>query len=225
MWAGNVLILFRWFFWRFNWFFSRYIDLWILADLQSRFYDHLVRLSLTFMQHRRTGEHMFRAASDIWGVMYMITDVLPLFLEAIIQFFIVMLALTYLDWRVTVVVLLFMIPYATVAHWMANLLRKFDRERREKWQRSDAILQDGVSGKMVVKSFARRRHEVQKYLSANVTAWRTQMKFQYTRIAEGQLAGRWGLIPWLKSWLIRAFFLRKVILGQMTYGSIFPIFS
>lgn len=225
VWAGNILILFNWFFWRLNWFFMRYVDLWVLSDLQSRFFDHLVRLSMTFMQNRPVGEHIFRAGSDIWGVLHMITDILPQFLEAIIQFIIILVALTYLDWRVAVIVVVFMVPYAAVAHWMANLLRRFDRERRARWQESNAILQDGISGKMVVKSFARRRFEVKKYLAANVYAWRSQMKFRYTRILEGQLAGRWGFIPWIKSWLIRAWFMREVILGHMTYGSVIPIFS
>jgi len=225
IWAGNALILCNWFFWRLNWFFTRYIDLWVLSDLQSRFYDHLVRLSMTFMQNRPVGEHIFRAGSDIWGVMYMITDLLPQFLEAIIQFIIILLALSYLDWRVAAIVILFMIPYGAVVHWMANLLRRFDRERRERWQVSTAVLQDGVAGKMVVKSFARRRFEVKKFLAANITAWRTQMKFQYTRIMQNHLAGRWGFVPWIKSWLIRSWFFRECILGHITYGSLFPIFS
>ena len=225
IWAGNALILCNWFFWRLNWFFTRYIDLWVLSDLQSRFFDHLVRLSMTFMQNRPVGEHIFRAGSDIWGVMYMITDLLPQFLEAIIQFIIILLALSYLDWRVAAIVILFMIPYGAVVHWMANLLRRFDRERRERWQVSTAVLQDGVAGKMVVKSFARRRFEVKKFLAANITAWRTQMKFQYTRIMQNHLAGRWGFVPWIKSWLIRSWFFRECILGHITYGSLFPIFS
>ena len=225
IWAGNCLILFNWFFWRLNWFFTRYIDLWVLSDLQSRFFDHLVRLSMTFMQNRPVGEHIFRAGSDIWGVMYMITDILPQFLEAIIQFLIILVALTYLDWRVAAIVLAFMVPYAAVVHWLANLLRRFDRERRHRWQKSTAVLQDGLSGKMVVKSFARRRFEVKKFIAANVDAWRTQMKFHYTRILQNQIAGRWGFLPWIKSWLIRAWFFRECILGHITYGSLFPIFS
>ena len=223
--SGTFLTLGTWLLWRLNWFFTRYIDLWVLADLKSRFYDHLARLSMTFMQNRPTGEHIYRAGSDIWGVMFMITDILPQFLEAIFEFVLVMFALTYLDWRVTVIVLLFMIPYGLVVHWISSLLRRFDRERREKWQTSTAVLQDGVAGKMVVKAFARRRHEVGKYLAANIDAWRTQMKFRYTVILRNQLAQRWGFLPWFKSWIIRAWFLRQCILGRMTYGSLFPIFS
>jgi len=209
----------------FNQFFTRYIDLWVFGDLRTRFFDHLVRLSMTFMQNRPTGEHIYRAGSDIWGVMFMITDLLPRLLEAIFEFFLIMILLTYVDWRVMVIILLYMVPYTMLVHWITSLVRKYDREARTKWQRTTAILQDGVAGKMVVKTFARRRHEVRKFMSANVDAWRTQIKRRYTFILKGQLVGNWGFLPWIMGWLIRAWFFRQAILGHITYGSLLPIFS
>ena len=223
--ARMGLIGFSWFLWRLNQIFIRYIDLRVFGDLQSRFFDHLIRLSMTFMQNRPTGEHIFRASSDVWGVMFMITDLLPQLLEAVYEFFLIMILLTYVDWRVMLIVFVYMVPYTMLVHWITTYVRKFDREARMKWQRSDAILQDGVAGKMVVKTFARRQHEVKKYLTANVDAWRTQIKRRYTFILKGQLAGNWGFIPWIMNWGLRAWFFREAILGHITYGSLFPIFA
>ncbi len=219
------LIMFSWLLWRMNQIFIRYIDLRVFADLKARFFDHLIRLSMTFMQNRPTGEHIYRAGADVWGVMFMITDLLPQFLEAIYEFFLIMILLTYVDWRVMVIVFIYMVPYTALVHWITSYVRKFDKEARTKWQRTDAILQDGVSGKLVVKTFARRQHEVKKYMAANVDAWRTQIKRRYTFILKGQLAGYWGFIPWVMNWGLRAWFFKEAILGHITYGSLFPIFS
>jgi len=211
--------------WTMNAIFMRYVDIWVLIDLKSRFLDHLVRLSMTFMQSRPVGEHMFRANADIWAVLRMITDILPVTLEAMFDFLLVFAFLTYLDWRVTVVVLVYMIPYTWLAHMLASLVRKFDREARGKWQRRDAALQEGVAGMLVVKTFARRRYEVRKFINRTIDGFRSSMKKHYTWIIKQQVIGRWGFVPWIKSWLVRAWFLREVILGHMTYGSFMPIYS
>jgi len=219
------LTLFNWLIGMLRQIFSRYIDFWVYGDLKTRFFDHLIRLSMTFMQNRGTGEHIYRASSDIGSVMFLITDLLPRFVESVFQFFLIMFMLSYLDWRVTVIVLAYMFPYTLVVHWVTSKVRRYDREARAKWERSSAILQDGVSGKMVVKTFARRRFEVKKYLAANITAWRTQMKKRYMYILRGQIAGNHGFIPWIMGWLVRAWFFREAILGHITYGSLLPIFA
>lgn len=224
--AGQIgLMCFNKMLWLLNSLFTRYIDLRVFGDLQSRFFDHLVRLSMTFMHNRPVGEHIYRASSDVWAVMFMITDILPRFLEAVFQFVLLLAFLTYLDWRVTLIVLLYMIPYTAVIHWITTIVRRFDREARTKWQYASAVLQDGIAGKLVVKTFARRQHEVKRYMTARIDAWRTQIKRQFTFIAKGQLVGNWGFLPWFMGWCVKVWLFREVILGRMTYGSLIPVFA
>ena len=224
--AANIgLMLFNKLFWFLNQLFIKYIDLWVLADLKSRFFEHQVRLSMSYLESKQVGEHVYRANADVWSVMFLVTDLLPRLLEAIFEFFLLLLLLSYLDWRVTVLVALTMIPWTIILHIVTTFIRKFDREARAKWQNVDAILQDGVAGKTVVKTFARRRWEVYKYMCANIDSYRVEIKKRYTNILKGQLIGNWGLLPWLMGWGVRAWFFKEVVLGHMTYGSLLPIFN
>ncbi len=207
-------------------FFERYIDLWVLAELRARFFEHQARLSMTHMQSKPVGEHIFRASNDVNAVMFMITDLLPRLLESIFNFALVMVVLSYLDWRVAVTVVIFMVPYTAITHYVATLLRRWDKEHRIKNQKAMAVLQEGVAGKMVVKTFARRTHEVAKYIAAEIAAFRVGMKKRYAYIVKNHLvAGNGGLAPWLMNWAVKLWFYRLAVLGYMTYGSLLPVFS
>ena len=205
--------------------FRRYVELRVLTDMRARFYEHLIRLSMTFLQNRPIGEHMYRANADIQAILTMITEILPQFIEALFDFTIVFAFLAYLDWRVAVILFIYMIPYSLIAQWIASVERRFDREARGKLQRVEATLQEGVAGQLTVKTYARRVYEVHKYTGRLVDAWRSQMKKQYTQIVKQQLISGSGFVTWLKGFLVRAFFLRQAILGHMTYGSLLPIFN
>jgi ABC-type multidrug transport system fused ATPase/permease subunit len=206
-------------------FFTRYIDLWVLTELRTRFFEHQLRLSMTYMEGKPVGEHVYRANNDVNAVMFMITDLLPLLLESIFEFFLVMALLSYLDWRLTLVVTIFIIPYSSITHWVATLVRRWDKQHREKQQQAMSILQDGVAGKMVVKTFARRRHEVHKYIAAEIAAFRVGMKKRYAWMVKGHLVGNGGLAPWLMNWGMKAWFYKEAILGHISYGSLVPVFS
>lgn len=206
-------------------FFARYIDLWVLSELRTRFFEHQLRLSMTYMEDKPVGEHVYRASSDVHSVMFMITDLLPLLLESFFEFFLVMALLSYLDWRLTLLVAIFMVPYTGIAHWVASLVRRWDREHRAKDQKALSVLQEGVSGAMVVKTFARRGHEVHKYMSAVIDAFRVGMKKRYAWMVKGYLVGNGGLAPWLMNWAVRAWFFSEAVLGHITYGSLLPIFN
>ena len=211
--------------WTMNYLFQVWIDARVSLDLKKDFFAHLQRLSMTFIENRPIGEHMFRANADINAVMRMITDILPLMIRSVYEFILMLAFMTYLDWEATVLVLLYTIPYTAVAYWVASILRKLDWEARSKWQKRDAGLQEGVAGVQVVKTFGRRRHEVRNYISLTIVGYRVAMKQYFMRIIHDELIARWGMIPWIKSMIVRLWFTRKVILGELTWGSVFPIFS
>ena len=86
--------------------FRHYVHLWVLADLQTRFYDHLARLSLKFFQKRPSGDHIYRSSSDVGAVIHLITDIFPELVIWFFEFLIVLITLTLLDYRVTIAVLI-----------------------------------------------------------------------------------------------------------------------
>ena len=204
---------------------NMYVDLRVSLALRAHFLTHLQRLSMTFYEDRPVGEHMYRAGSDIGAVMRMITDILPAALRAVYEFFLILAFTTWLDWKVTAVILLYAVPYGMVAQKIATIQRRVDRRARERWQARDAGLQEGVAGAAVVQTFGRKRYEVRRYVNLTIEGYRAAMRVFYMRIVEQQVTGRGGLLAWIKSQSVRVYFLHKVIIGDLTYGSVFPIFA
>ncbi|MEW6360016.1 MAG: ABC transporter ATP-binding protein [Planctomycetota bacterium] len=200
-----------------------YIDVWVSFNMKSYFFRHLQKLSMTFLHSRPVGEHMYRANADIDAIMRMVTDLVPALIRATYEFGLILCFTALLDWRVTILVILYSIPYTALAHWIASIQRRVTRDARRRWQRYDAAVQEGVAGAMVVKAFGRHRFEVAKYMYNLINAWRQQMKYHWLLIVRGHTVG--ALLPWLKSQLLRVWFLRMVIQGNLTYGSVFPILS
>src|SRR5262249_54300226 len=114
------------------------------------------------------------------------------------------------------------IPYTALAHWVATRVRRLDRAQRERWQARDAGLQEGIAGVATVKVFGRRRHEVKRQVELTVKGYRANMRLFWVRdMTQRHIIN--GIMPYAKSTLVRAYFLRQVILGRLTYGSVFPI--
>jgi len=51
------------------------------------------------------------------------------------------------------------------------------------------------------------------------------MRMVYLGMVRGHVIGGGGFLPWLKTQAIQAYFFYRVIIGELTYGSVFPIFS
>jgi ABC-type multidrug transport system fused ATPase/permease subunit len=153
----------------------------------------------------------------------MVTDLIPALIRAVYEFGLILVFTSFLDWRVTVLVLLYAIPYSVLAHWIASVQRRIDRDARRRWQRYDAGVQEGIAGVMVIKAFARRRFELYRYMRLLINAWRQSQKNFWMGALRAHTIS--SLLPWIKSQGLRIWFYRMVIKGEVSYGSIFPILS
>jgi ABC-type multidrug transport system fused ATPase/permease subunit len=151
----------------------------------------------------------------------MITDVLPNCLRALYEFGLILLFTAFIDPWITLLVLLYMIPYTALAYRFATVRRNLDREARERWQQRDAGLQEGISGIAVIKSFGRRRYEVRRYMHLNLQGQRVGIKQYFVGVLQSQFIG--NLLPWAKGTLLWVYFARKVILGELTFGMVWPM--
>jgi ABC-type multidrug transport system fused ATPase/permease subunit len=200
---------------------NSYIDIRVALDLRRHFFYHLMRLSMSFIHNRPVGEHMYRTTSDVDAMVDMITDVMPNCIRALYEFGLILLFTAFIDPVITALVLLYMIPYTGLAYKFANIRRSLDREAREKWQKRDAGLQEGIAGITVIKSFGRRRYEVRRYMHLNLEGQRVGIRQYFVGLLQGQFIG--NILPWAKGTLLWVYFARQVILGELTFGLVWPM--
>lgn len=219
--AMILMDLFQRIIWTMNNILNSYVDMRVALDLRAHFFRHLLRLSMTFIHNRPVGEHMYRTTADVDAMVDMITDVLPNCIRALYEFGLILLFTAFIDPLITVLVLLYMIPYTTLAYRFATIRRNLDREAREKWQKRDAGLQEGIAGIALIKSFGRRRYEVRRYMHLNLEGQRVGIRQYFVGLLQGQFIG--NLLPWAKGTLLWLYFTRKVIVGELTFGMVWPM--
>lgn len=132
--------------------------------VRDKLYKHLQTLSPSFYDHRKTGDLMAHATNDINAVrasmgvgIVMLVD--SVFLTAMA----VILMLTTIDWKLTLVALIPLPLLALVALALGRLINVRFRVVQETFSRLSERVQENISGIRVVKAFARERAETKRF--------------------------------------------------------------
>jgi ATP-binding cassette, subfamily B, bacterial len=209
-------------------FLNIYLYQAVRARLRIHFFRHLHRLSMRFFERRPTGEHMYRAMTDIDATIGLITGTVPFVggLPRLVQYtsefiWLIFVIGLVVNRTVAIVVLLYMIPFVLLFHLLSSWIRKVDRRSRALDQRVTAVLQEGVAGVQTVKAFARQTHEVRKFVDRHCD-WYRQLTLRSwlgeLRIILFGFILTPGLLPWSKSILITVWSYYLVVIGEISMG-------
>ncbi|MBM4083560.1 MAG: ABC transporter ATP-binding protein [Planctomycetes bacterium] len=148
------------------WFVSRVmhfaIDINITWRIRKMFYSHLHKLSLNFFRTRPIGEHMYRTG-EAGGLLPLIHYDLPQLVDIIYRIIWGAILVSMVDWRITVLVLIYIVPYTFMAHKAYSYVQKVNAESRIQGQRATAVLRDSVAGVKTVKGYGRTAFQARKY--------------------------------------------------------------
>jgi ATP-binding cassette subfamily B protein len=143
-----------------RWFSSR-IGEGLIYDLRTKVFDHVQRQPIAFFTRTQTGSLVSRLNSDVIGAQQALTSVLSTVVSGLIQLVLVLIAMFYLSWLVTVIALA-MLPLFI---WPAKLIgRRLQRLTRESMQLdaemgSTMTERFNVAGAMLAKLYGRPREE------------------------------------------------------------------
>ena len=134
----------------------------VMQDLRDALYAHLQRMPLRFFTETRTGEIQSRLANDVGGVQSVVTDTASSVFSNLIIVVTTLLAMLWLDWRLTAISLAAM-PFFM---WLTYRVGKTRREVTEETQKSladvSAITEEtlSVSGVLLAKTFGQQEESV-----------------------------------------------------------------
>ncbi len=190
---------------------SRYIE----YDLRNDFLARLQRMSLSFLQSRRTGDIMSRATNDLNAVRSVLGPGIMYSMNTITLVIISTSILLHLNWKLT---LLAYIPLVLVSMTVKHLGRQIhDRFEyiQEQFSNLSTKVQENISGIRVVKAFAREESETEAFRDLNLDYIRRNIS----------LIRLWGIFYPLMTALIGMssvallwFGGRQVIEGHLTLG-------
>ena len=140
----------------------------IIFDVRNRLYEHLQQLSFSFYDQAQTGQLMSRVTQDVELTRMFLSHQMIQIVGAAVTFISTFALMMTLDWRLTLVA---MVPVPLLV-WRAQIYATVVRPMFSSIQQQLAVLtatlQENVTGQRVVKAFARKDFETQKFERDNL---------------------------------------------------------
>ncbi len=140
----------------------------VIFDLRSDLYSHIQLLPLKWFDNRATGDLMTRVIEDVNSVERVLIDGIEQGIVAILQVFIVVGMMFYLNAKLA---LLALVPFPLlIAGTLAYTLTAHRRYRLQRRASSDmnALLHDNLAGVRQIKSFVRESEESHAVLTGSM---------------------------------------------------------
>src|SRR5213595_3500773 len=131
----------------------------VIFDLRSDLYSHIQLLPLRWFDNRATGDLMTRVIEDVNSVERVLIDGIEQGVVAVLQVFIVISVMFYLNVKLALLVLVpFPFLIAGALTYTLTAHRRYRSQRRAS-SNMNALLHDNLAGVRQIKSFVREREE------------------------------------------------------------------
>jgi subfamily B ATP-binding cassette protein MsbA len=186
-------------------------------DLRHLLYHHVQRLSLSFYEHRQTGDMVVRLTSDIEAAEdFIASAVLGIVLD-VLTLAGMMAVMFYLDWRfsligLSVAPLLFVIVYR-----YTRRIKKTARDVKKKESELASVVQEAISSVRVVKAFAQEEFEEGRL---DVESQQTVDLSLRARAVKARLAPLVDVIVAIGTALVLWYGVRLVLVDRLTAGAL-----
>ncbi len=188
-----------------------------ITDFRIKLFKHLHTLSLSFYVKRRTGEIVSRMTNDITTIENIVTDLPATLLQQSIRLFGGIIIITYMNWKLTSLILVLAPVLVVFARTFGRKLKKLSTEIQDKLAVSTTILEENISCVQVVKSFVREKLENERFGSAMEDSFQSAKK----RVIISSFFGpSIGFIAFSTSLVLLWYGGREVILGEISPGEL-----
>ncbi len=189
----------------------------IITDFRIKLFKHLHTLSLSFFVKRRTGEIVSRMTNDITTIENIVTDLPATLLQQSIRLFGGIIIITYMNWRLTGLILVLAPVLVLFARTFGRKLKKLSTEIQDKLAVSTTILEENISCIQIVKSFVREKLENERFGTAMEGSFQSAKK----RVIISSFFGpSIGFIAFSTSLILLWYGGREVILGAISPGDL-----
>jgi len=139
-----------------RWFSSR-IGEGLIYDLRTQVFKHVQQQPIAFFTRAQTGSLVSRLNSDVIGAQQAITSTLSSVVANVISLILVLVAMLYLSWLVTIVALVLLPAFVIPARLVGRRLQRLTRESMQLDAELGSTMTErfNVAGAMLVKLFGR----------------------------------------------------------------------
>jgi ATP-binding cassette subfamily B protein len=194
---------------------------WVMHDLRRALYNHIQRLSLSYHDHKRTGDLISRVTGDIDAIQDFISQALLGILVNVLTLIGMLIIMFYINWHFTLIALSVAPLLFVVVYSYTRRIKKASRAVREKEGEVVSIVQEVLSSIRVVKAFAREDYEQERFERQSIESVETALK---ARSLKAKLAPVVQVIVAVGTCLVLWYGVNLVLAGHMTPGSLLVFF-
>jgi ABC-type multidrug transport system fused ATPase/permease subunit len=134
-----------------------------LANLRLAMYTHIVKLPITFFTQNRVGEINSRIGNDITQIQETLTTTVAEFLRQVILIVGGIIFLSYISFKLTLLMLCIVPLVAVAAVIFGRFIRKNSRLVQDQVAESNTVVEETLQAISNVKSFANELFEINRY--------------------------------------------------------------
>ena len=194
----------------------------VASGLRKDMMKHIFSLHKEYFDKHNTGELMARVKDDAGSVWDLTGFVGMLMTEATVYFFGVIICMVSLNWKLSIVPLVFMPPLAYIALHLEKKLNKDYDDTSEKNAALTKVVEENISGVRTVKAFSAESSELKKFDEKNLEYAQANKKFATDLADTDPLL---GMIPKIMQTFVVAIGGYAAIKGSITYGTLVAFVS
>jgi subfamily B ATP-binding cassette protein MsbA len=194
----------------------------IITSLRYELYEHINRMSMSFLERIPSAVLMARITNDVKNLASVSSKVIGDFVRQVLTLVALVVVLFLRDYRLATVSILIVPLTAVPIARIGRRLRKLSRKRQEKIAQINTLLQETFTGAKIVKAFCMEEAENRKFDRMNQRLYHLIMKsVRADEITSPlmELIGSLGLatVIWYGGY--------QVIMGETTPGAFFSFMA
>jgi len=144
---------------------ATHIGLKIVLDLRTQVFAHVQRMSLAFFTRTRTGALVSRLNGDVSGVRDAFTDILSTAVGNLVTAALVLGAMFFLSWRLTLAALVVIPVFIIPARFIGRRLQALTKESYDRSAEMNNLMVErfNVAGALIAKVFGRPAEDVRAF--------------------------------------------------------------
>ncbi len=169
-----------------------YVGQRVMTDLRMELFSHLQRMSIAFFDRNPVGRLVTRLTNDVATLEQLISQGVVQILANLLTVVAVMIAMLLIDWKLALIMYIFLPPLIWAVRFFAFTQRDGYREQRAWLSRINADLNENISGMAVVQLFNREEENLRRFdrrnrglLGANLMVLRWYAIFEPTVVLFG----------------------------------------
>ncbi len=189
----------------------------VVFDIRNTLYEHLQQLSYSFYDQTQTGQIMSRVTSDVDAAQRFLSNGAIQIVSNAVSFFATLILMLSLNWRLTLMSMVTVPVLAWRVQVYATKVRPMFTQIQQQVAVVNTRIQENIAGQRVVKAFARKQYEIDKFERDNMELLHRSIR------AERLSAINWSLMRLLTEMslaIILWYGGRQVISTELTLGTL-----